>query len=131
MRSIGYVEIPVDNFSRAQEFYSEIFGWRFRKMSGQEEIEYYSIQMSDEDDLAAGMIKRQYLEDKSDCIPVCHTNTFYISVDSIDEKIKNIKELKGQQMVKKTFIKDIGHFAIFLDTENNMFGLWESLGVKS
>ena len=63
------------------------------------------------------MMKRQSPE---------HTVTNYITVSSIDEYASKLEKAGGKVIIPKTEIPNMGFYAIFLDTENNMFGLYEA-----
>jgi uncharacterized protein len=49
----------------------------------------------------------------------------YILVDSIDEYISKINKSGGRITIQKTEIPNMGFFAMFLDSENSLFGLIE------
>ena len=53
----------------------------------------------------------------------------YVSVESVDEFSKKVTALGGQIVVPKTEIPSIGWFALALDTEGNVFGLFETIPV--
>jgi uncharacterized protein len=46
-------------------------------------------------------------------------------VNSIDEYISKINKSGGRVTVQRTEIPNVGFFAMFLDSENNLFGLFE------
>ncbi len=118
MPTIVHFDVPVDDIDRAKKFYKELFGWKIERMPG--EIEYYGISTVDEngkEGIFGGMGKRG---DPSQRI------TNYIGVSSIDVDIKKVEKLGGKMVMPKTKIPGYGYLAICLDTENNVFGLWES-----
>jgi uncharacterized protein len=53
------------------------------------------------------------------------TVTNYILVNSIDEYISKINKSGGRVTVQKTEIPNLGFYEMFLDSENNLFGLFE------
>jgi uncharacterized protein len=53
------------------------------------------------------------------------TVTNYILVNSIDEYISKINKSGGRVTLQRTEIPNIGFYAMFLDSENNLFGLFE------
>jgi len=121
MPTINHFEIPADDINRAQKFYKDIFGWSMRKTSNPEnpEKDYWHFDTQDDDGhkgLSGGMMKRQATE---------HTVTNYITVSSIEQYQSKIEQHGGKIMIKKTEIPNMGYFAIFTDSENNMFGLFE------
>lgn len=54
-----------------------------------------------------------------------HTVTNYVSVLSIDEYSLKINQSGGKIIIPKTRLLDMGFIAVCLDSENNMFGLFE------
>jgi len=121
MPTINHFEIPADDINRAQKFYKDIFGWSMRKTSNPEnpEKDYWHFDTQDDDGhkgLSGGMMNRQAPE---------HTVTNYITVSSIEQYQSKIEQHGVKIMIKKTEIPNMGYFAIFTDSENNMFGLFE------
>ena len=55
-----------------------------------------------------------------------HTVTNYITVSSVDEYTSKLERAGGKVIIPKTEIPNMGFYAVFLDTENNMFGLYEA-----
>jgi hypothetical protein len=51
--------------------------------------------------------------------------TNYITVSSIDEYASRIGQSGGKVTIPKKEIPDMGFFAICLDSENNIFGIYE------
>ena len=54
-----------------------------------------------------------------------HTVTNYITVSSIEENASRLEQAGGRVIISKTVIPGIGFYSIILDTESNMFGLYE------
>lgn len=107
--------------SRARKFYKDIFGWEMQNWSNPEkpEQEYWMFETTDDkgnQGLGGGMMKRQTPQ---------HTVTNYITVSSINEYSNRIEQSGGKIIMPKTGIPNMGYFAIFLDSENNMFGIYE------
>ncbi len=121
MPTINHFEIPADDVERAQKFYKDTFGWNMQKWTNPEnpEKDYWYFETEDESGnkgLSGGMMKRQAPE---------HKVTDYVTVSSIDDYASKIEQAGGKIMITKTEIPGIGFFAIFLDSENNQFGLFE------
>ena len=121
MPTVQHFEIAVDEVQRAQEFYQKVFGWTMQKMTNavRPEEDYWIFETKDDDGnqgLSGGMMKRQSPR---------QTVTNYISVSSIDEYSSKIHQSGGQVIIPKTILPDMGYIAICLDSENNMFGLFE------
>ena len=123
MGNIGFFEVRVDDFQRAQKFYHDVFGWEFSK-SGGVPYEFYmidTIKQGEEGNQQGGMRKREKpLAPESDVSGyVC-----YIMVEAIDAALEKIAQHGGKVMTPKALIP-AGYFAYALDTEGNTFGVWE------
>ena len=122
MPTVQYFEIPADDVTRAQKFYKEVFGWNMQKWNNNgkaDDAGYWMFETKDDkgnNGIGGGMLKRIGIE---------HTVTNYITVSSIDEYSSKISESGGKIIKPKTEILDLGFIVIFLDSENNMFGLFE------
>lgn len=121
MPTIVHFEVPADDLSRASSFYSELFDWKIEKCTENctEEEEYRMISTTDEkgeNGVSGGMMKRKMPN---------HPITNYVGVPSIDEYAVKVEKKGGKIIVPKTAVPQTGYFAVCLDTENNIFGLWE------
>ncbi len=110
---ICHIEIPADKIGPLKTFYSDLFGWNFEKMPG--DMEYYGIKSEDQN-VSAGMMQRQ---------DPGQTVTFYVCVESIEAAIEKAKSAGATFVVSKTAIKDMGWYAVALDPQKNLFGLFE------
>lgn len=122
MATVGYFEVQVDDFERAQSFYKEVFGWDFSKFEAP--FEYYSIDTGKEEGqgIDGGMVKRQQ--------PLAENNgvsgyVCAIYVSAIDDALENLKKHGGTVTMPKTNIPGVGNVAYALDSEGNAIGLWE------
>ncbi|MFC1964672.1 VOC family protein [Chloroflexota bacterium] len=50
--------------------------------------------------------------------------TSYINVSSVDEYTAKVENLGGQIIQPKVIVLGWGYLVVWLDTEDNMFGLW-------
>jgi predicted enzyme related to lactoylglutathione lyase len=121
--NIGFFEIHVDDFQRAQKFYHDVFGWEFSK-SGGVPYEFYMIDTSKQGDMGlqeGGMRKREQplAQDNGVSGYIC-----LILVEAIDEALEKISQHGGKVTTPKAHIP-AGYFAYALDTEGNAFGVWE------
>lgn len=120
MSNICYFEIPVEDMTRAQAFYRDLFQWRFEKLTGPSEaFDYWNIQTEAPDGPGlsfGGMMKKQ---------GPGHTVTQYVNVDSVEEYLQKAQQLGGSVRVPKTAVPGKGYFAICLDPEQNPVGLWQ------
>lgn len=122
MATVGYFEIQVDDFNRAQAFYRQVFDWNFSKFDSS--FEYFSINTGKKEGegIEGGMLKRQAPLAKDNGVSgyMCA-----IYVDSIDETQEKIAKQGGSITMPKTDIPGVGNVAYALDTEGNAFALWE------
>ncbi|HTB62906.1 MAG TPA: VOC family protein [Opitutales bacterium] len=113
--NIIWFEIPADKPARAQKFYSKLFGWKINAMPGMDD--YWHIDTGGDDGMPdGGMMTRK-------CPGQPITN--YVRVPSVTKATAQVKKLGGKICVPKTTVPNMGHFAVCLDTEKNMFALWE------
>lgn len=120
MPTVYHFDIPVDDADRAQQFYKDVFGWDMKKITSKIDpnVELWMCETEDESGrkgITGGIMKR-------DKLPAV---TNYVSVNSIDEYISKINSSGGKVTVPRTEIANVGFFAMFLDSENNLFGLFE------
>ena len=80
------------------------------------DIEYYGIKQGDES-LGAGMMARQDPR---------QTPTFYVCVDSVNVALHRVRKEGGTVIVPRTAVKEMGWYAVVLDPQHNLFGLWQS-----
>ncbi|WP_148685742.1 VOC family protein [Candidatus Nitrosocosmicus hydrocola] len=122
MPTVQHFEIPVDDVDRAQKFYKVVFSWSMQKWSNPTDPsqEYFMFETSDESGnkgIGGGLMKRQSPQ---------QTVTNYVTVSSIDEYTSKVEQSGGKIIMPKTEIPDIGYILVFMDTENNMLGLYEA-----
>ncbi|MDQ6723249.1 MAG: VOC family protein [Thermoproteota archaeon] len=121
MPAVEYFEIPADDVNRAQKFYKDVFGWIMQKWNDKEnpEQEYWMFETKDDrgnPGLGGGMMKRQTSQ---------HTVTNYITIPSIEEYSSKIEQSGGKVVMPKSKVPSMGFIAVCLDSENNMFGIFE------
>jgi uncharacterized protein len=116
MARLVHFEIPADDMERAKTFYPELFGW---KIAPSEVSSEYWMVSTDEGEgaVGGGMMKR-----RDPAQPVVN----YIDVPSVEDGMKKVGELGGSVIVSKMPVPGMGYFAVCKDTENNVFGLWET-----
>jgi predicted enzyme related to lactoylglutathione lyase len=122
MPTVQHFEIPVDDIDRAQKFYKDVFSWNMQKWSNPSDPsqEYFMFETSDEGGnkgIGGGLMKRQSPH---------QTVTNYVTVSSIDEYTSKVEQSGGKIIMPKTEIPDMGYILVFMDTENNMLGLYEA-----
>ena len=116
MPRISHFDIPVDDPKRAQNFYREVFDWKFEKWDGPMDYWMAKTGGTKEPGIDGGMSKRMPGQ-------MGMTNT--INVPSTEEFSKKIIEHGGQILIPKMAIPKVGWFAQCMDTEGNMFGIIE------
>ncbi|MGB6064052.1 MAG: VOC family protein [Desulfomonilaceae bacterium] len=113
MNTVCFFEVPVDDFSSAQKFYGELFGWNFEKIPGA--FRYYKIDMGS-DKIKGGMTARQ---------DPTHTPVNYVKVESVQESVEKAEKLGAQVVVPRKPVAGTGWFAVLLDPNGNRIGLWQ------
>lgn len=121
--NIGFFEVHVDDFQRAQTFYHEVFGWEFTR-SGGLPYEYYMIDNSTQ--AGAGLQQGGMRKRGGSLTPGSGVSGMfgYIVVEAIDEALERIGKHGGTVTSPKVLIP-AGYFAEALDTEGNPIGVWE------
>jgi predicted enzyme related to lactoylglutathione lyase len=117
MPTIVHFDIAADDPERAKQFYEALFDWKIEKLPGS--VPYYLIETTDlngEAGVGGGMAKRA----KPD-----QSITNFIGVSSVDAYIAKVEKLGGKVIEGKWAVLGGGYLAVCLDTENNLFGLWE------
>ena len=122
MPTVQHFEIAADDVNRAQEFYKNVFGWTMQRMNNpvRPEEDYWTFETKDNEGkrgLSGGLMKRQSPQ---------QTVTNYITVLSIDEYSSKINQSGGKIIIPKTTLPNMGFISVCLDSENNMFGLFET-----
>jgi len=122
--TIVHFEIPADDVEKLAKFYSELFGWKIKKMPGP--VDYWGIETVPvgkkgepiRPGVNGGMMKRQNPD---------HKPVNYILVESVDEYVKKIEGLGGKVLVPKMEVPGIGWWALALDPEGNQFAIMQSV----
>src|SRR5688572_28512484 len=116
MARVTFFEVPADSPDRAMKFYKEVFGWQFDKWDGP--MEYWLVKTGKDGErgIDGGLMK------KSDNFPAMRN---VIDVSSVDEYSAKISSNGGKLLMPKTEIPGIGFFALFQDTEGNVFGIMQ------
>jgi len=114
---IGWFEIYVNDFEKSIEFYSELFGWQFKK-SLSKGLPYWNIYTGPES-LGGGFMKKNEPNHSGQSI------VLYVETDKIEETLDKAVSLGGKIETGKTMISEkAGHFALFKDIDGNVIGLW-------
>ncbi|MDD4877214.1 MAG: VOC family protein [Dehalococcoidales bacterium] len=117
MPTIVHFDIAADDTERAKKFYEALFDWKIEGPPGM--TDYYLIETSGLDGergIGGGLGKKGEPNQKI---------TSYIGVDSVDVYASKIEQLGGKVVQSKIAVPGWGYMAICIDTENNIFGLWQ------
>lgn len=110
---ITHIDIPVSDAGRAQEFYSNLFGWHIAEPPG---FEGYPMWQAPNKISGGGLAPRSdgFTQPRS-----------YVEVDSIEETLAKVTESGGAVVMDKQPISDTSWWAIFTDPDGNTIGLYE------
>jgi uncharacterized protein len=114
-----YFEIQADGLDRAENFYKTIFNWKFKPVPVLP-VEYRSI---DNGGTGGGLLQRPAKTPPNEC----GTNAFTCSfeVKDFDETSNAIKKLNGIVALPKFAVPGKCWQGYFLDTEGNVFGIFQ------
>jgi len=119
MNTIGYFEIQSSNPEREVEFYKKVFSWKFMKDENIP-IEYYRIETNN---INGGLLKRPAQ------VPPMQsgTNAFCcsIQVENFNKTQELVLKNGGQVAVPKFAIPGKCWQGYFIDSDNNVFGIFE------
>ena len=117
MPTVVHFDIAADNPERAKKFYEGMFNWKIEAPPAPPD--YYLIETEDlsgKAGVGGGLGKRQNPGQRI---------TTYFGVDSIDEYVAKVGKLGGTILQPKMTVPGWGYLAACLDTEGNLFGLWQ------
>lgn len=119
MNSIAYFEIQASEPAKLVMFYQTVFGWKFTKQESMP-IEYYQIET---DGIRGGLLKRPCQTPPMEY----GTNAFTCSVevDDFDATAKIIMDNGGREAMPKFAVPGKCWQGYFIDTDNNVFGLFQ------
>lgn len=122
MDKVVHFHIPVDDMERAKEFYTKIFDWDIQETGYSEYKLAKTVEIDDngipvEPEAINGAL---YVRESPEESP-----EITIEVSSIEDYLKKIEKSGGKIITTKSPVKDLGFYAEFRDTENNIVGLWE------
>jgi uncharacterized protein len=116
IRTIVHFEIPAQDAAKLSKFYSDVFGWKFEKMS-MPSMDYWMITTGPRNkSVGGGMYTKSGPQD---------TIRNYIGVDDIDKAIEAFKAAGGMEAVAKTEVPNMGWSFIGTDPEGNAIAIFE------
>ena len=121
MNSIGYFEIQATEPKKAVEFYAKIFGWKFTEVSGLP-VKYWQIETSG---IRGGLLERPMKTPPLEYGTNAYTCS--IEVDDFDKYAESILDGGGQIAMAKFEVPGRCWQGYFIDTDNNVFGIFQAL----
>jgi len=112
---ICHIDIPVDDLTRASKFYTDVFGWKCTPTH----MENYVLFASNDSkfSVGGGLTKREHGEKLT-------SQVLYLHVCDIDAHLEKIKAAGGHTVKPKFELPNVGFFATFKDTEDNLLSLY-------
>ena len=111
--AIVHVEFHVKDPKKVENFYSNLFGWKFTPVPG---IDYSLFEAPSGPGGGIGGLQPGNW-------PAGITN--YILVNSVEDYQKKIQKAGGKIIVPKAEVMDQGWFAVFEDPAGNRLALWQ------
>jgi len=110
---ITHIDIPVSDIGRATAFYSAMFGWDIAEAPG---FEGYPMWRAPNEISGGGLAPRSddFTQPRS-----------YVEVNSIDDALSRVVELGGSVAQPKQAIDANSWWAIVVDPDGNVVGLYE------
>lgn len=125
MNKVVHFEIPYDDQGRAQKFYQDMFGWQITKFP---DLDYHMVTTTPTDEkmkpTEPGAINGGLLPKD----PTCEHPIIVIDVPSIEDHIKKVESAGGKTVMPAIKVGKFGLYARVSDPENNVIGLWQTLG---
>jgi len=122
---IFWTQIPCLDLDRVQKFYSAVFGWTFSPSPAPDFVIFSKgptnggFKKVEQKDLLSPAVHPDNAEKNRCAVKVS------IKVDSVDEALKAVAANGGAVYMEKGEIPgNMGFIADFVDTENNVIGLW-------
>jgi hypothetical protein len=126
MNRVCHFEVPYSQKERMEKFYGSVFGWQFMSAPGDTP---YTFALTTEVDEAwmpkqpGGINGGTYPRGDG----TATTPVIVIEVESTANKIREIENAGGSNVVGPLEISGMGIYAQVKDTEGNIIGLWQPL----
>jgi len=124
MDGVNLFNIPVDDMTRAKEFFSKTFGWSFMATGMDGDHHFATTVPTDETGLPkeigginGGLLNRGAYEQQ--------VTSIFIKVSSIEKTLEEVEKNGGSLVLAKVPIADFAYLAQIKDTEGNLISLWE------
>ena len=118
VNEISHFEIPAKDPNKLRQFYSDVFGWKFKNSAAQN-LQYWQISTGTKH--LPGVNGGMYKKGSDNQTPVN-----YVSTPDINESMAEIERAGGHITVGKKGTPEHGWTAIGTDPEGNSIGLFES-----
>jgi len=124
MTKVVHFEVPYEEAKRAKDFYQKVFGWKINDVP-MKDVEYQMINTgpTGED----GMVKEKGfinggLTPRNE---MAKGPVIVMGVEDIHEKLKEVEESGGKTVMDPVPVGEMGFYAYFKDTEDNVIGIWQ------
>lgn len=120
-----YFEIPVNDLSRAEDFYSNVFGFEFER----EIMDGYEMSFFPSDGNVSGISGALVKGDVYK--PTQNGVILYFKAENIDETLEKVLEQNGKILYLKTFNEQYKFYvAEFEDSEGNRIAVQEKISIN-
>ncbi len=116
MPTIVHFDIPAEDTERAKKFYIDLFGWKFESIPDMQYNLFTTTNLDGTPGVGGGLGKRM---DPAQRI------MNYFGVPNIDTALNKVRSLGGNTITEKMAVPGMGFLVTCVDTEGNLFGLWE------
>jgi predicted enzyme related to lactoylglutathione lyase len=110
-----WADLAVDDFGKAQTFYSQLFGWEIP--TGLPEFGGYSTATKDHKIVVGLMPKMDPAQPSA--------WTTYLASDDIDATLAKVRDNGGQVVADAMDVGDMGRMAVAIDPAGAFVGLWQ------
>ena len=120
MARVVHFEIHAQEPERAVKFYEQVFGWRFQHNAA---IDYWLIHTGEGPGIDGGLLRRRG-DPPSPGQPV-NAHMCTIGVDDLDASMQAALAAGATVALPRMAIPNVGHVAYLVDTEGNIFGVFQ------
>ena len=121
MPRVVHFEIHADEPERAIKFYSEVFGWQFKKWEGPQPYWLITTGPNEQPGINGGLMPRAGKQSGDAVIAYVCT----MDVPALDDWLNKVHSKGGITVVPKMAIPPVGWLAYCKDTEGNIFGMMQ------
>jgi uncharacterized protein len=125
MNRVVHFEIRTDDMDRAERFYSNVFGWSFRRWNGPTDYRLITTGSDEAAGINGGLAPRQG-DPAVDRTSAAGAFLCTVEVDDIDVVEKAVADAGGRQIGERQVLPTVGWMSYFVDCEGNHFGALQS-----